>query len=371
MTSSLAVLGNLSDDDLDGRLERLVRGERQVSVIFLAHLGEFDRRRAHEARSFPSLFEYCTRRLGLSEAEAYLRIRAARVARDFPEVMGMLAAGQIQLSALARLSAHLTPANAAELLAKARGMTRREVERLALTFETCAPKADIVRALPSLIRAATPGNPMLDPQQEPPRASGPTQPTGRPEAPGEAAPLGPERPPLGLEQPADGGNRDEGRLVRISFTATEELMGRIERARALLRHKHPAGRLEHVIGAAIEHLLDARDPERRSAFQTAAREARRKKAQRRPADERSQTHETRASRCIPRRVRDEVWRRDAGRCTFDGPDGRRCGTKEWLEFDHIRPWAMGGRSDDAENIRLLCRAHNQHAARRVFGPWKP
>ena len=44
-------------------------------------------------------------------------------------------------------------------------------------------------------------------------------------------------------------------------------------------------------------------------------------------------------------------------------DGQVCGSRDALEFDHFRPFAKGGRSDDARNVRLLCRMHNRMAAR--------
>jgi hypothetical protein len=37
-----------------------------------------------------------------------------------------------------------------------------------------------------------------------------------------------------------------------------------------------------------------------------------------------------------------------------------------VEFDHLQPVARGGQAS-TENIRLLCRAHNQWEAERVFG----
>jgi hypothetical protein len=37
-----------------------------------------------------------------------------------------------------------------------------------------------------------------------------------------------------------------------------------------------------------------------------------------------------------------------------------------LEFDHIEAVARGGEAT-AENVRLRCRAHNQHAAECTFG----
>jgi hypothetical protein len=360
MTHALAVVSMLTDAELDGRLHRLVRGERQVLVLFLAHLGEFERRRAHEARSYPSAFEYCTKRLGLSEAEAFLRIRAARIVRDYPEAFEMLADGGIHLSGLARLSPHLSAANAARLLASARGKTRREVERLALEFEHGAPKADVVRALP----APGPADiPMPDPPEDQDCAARPLE------------LLASEEPiPAASKIPEPGSQG--GRLVRICFTATEELLSGIERARALLRHKHPTGRLEHVFGEAIAALLDARDPQRRLARKAARGRAMERGGGKgaavpgaRPstAREGGGGKDARPSRRIPQRVRDAVLRRDGERCSFVAADGRRCEAVEWLEYDHIRPWALGGRSDDPANVRILCRAHNQHAARRIFG----
>ena len=73
------------------------------------------------------------------------------------------------------------------------------------------------------------------------------------------------------------------------------------------------------------------------------------------------------TRHIPKWVEDLVWRRDGGRCAYLGPQGHRCGETAWLELDHIVPWARGGRSDEPGNIRLLCRAHNQSEAARLFG----
>lgn len=79
----------------------------------------------------------------------------------------------------------------------------------------------------------------------------------------------------------------------------------------------------------------------------------------------------RRTRRITKGVKDFVWGRDEGRCAFAAPDGMRCSATKNLEFDHIRPWALGGSSDDPANIRLLCRAHNQHAARKIFGDRVP
>jgi 5-methylcytosine-specific restriction endonuclease McrA len=69
---------------------------------------------------------------------------------------------------------------------------------------------------------------------------------------------------------------------------------------------------------------------------------------------------------VPAHVRREVWKRDGGRCTWRGPDGRRCGSRWRLEFDHVTSVALGG-ATTADGLRLLCRVHNQLHAEQVFG----
>ena len=65
-------------------------------------------------------------------------------------------------------------------------------------------------------------------------------------------------------------------------------------------------------------------------------------------------------------VRRAVVSRDGARCTWRGPDGRRCGSRAWLEHDHVTPFAQGGDSTPF-NTRLLCRAHNRLAAEQAYG----
>jgi hypothetical protein len=72
------------------------------------------------------------------------------------------------------------------------------------------------------------------------------------------------------------------------------------------------------------------------------------------------------SRGVPSEVRRAVWARDEGRCAFIGATGRRCGSTHQLEFDHVEPFAHGGASTVA-NLRVVCRAHNQHLGRVQFG----
>ena len=46
--------------------------------------------------------------------------------------------------------------------------------------------------------------------------------------------------------------------------------------------------------------------------------------------------------------------------------GRRCPETGFLELDHVDGYART-RSHATDAMRLLCRAHNQHAAELVYG----
>ncbi len=66
-------------------------------------------------------------------------------------------------------------------------------------------------------------------------------------------------------------------------------------------------------------------------------------------------------------LRNKILYRDNGACVFVDPEtGRCCGSRERVEVDHIISRALGG-TDEPDNLRTLCRAHNLMMARRAFG----
>ena len=72
------------------------------------------------------------------------------------------------------------------------------------------------------------------------------------------------------------------------------------------------------------------------------------------------------SRHIPAAIRRAVYERDGGRCAFVDESGRRCPETGFLELDHIDGFART-RTHAADEMRLLCHAHNQHAADLIYG----
>ena len=102
-------LSHVADPDLLRSLRSLVAQDRATTALLVAHLGEVDARRLYAEAGYPSMFAYCVEVLGFSEDGAYKRIRAARAARQFPAIHGMLAVGRLHLSAVVALAPHLSP----------------------------------------------------------------------------------------------------------------------------------------------------------------------------------------------------------------------------------------------------------------------
>ena len=163
-------------------------------------------------------------------------------------------------------------------------------------------------------------------------------------------------------------------------------MRTLEKARALSAHSHH-GEIGAVIEAALEHYA-AHLEKRRFALGAKPRRARNatpddtasapepapeaEPAERRrhvsePADASGQLERAGRSRYISAEVRRIVAARDGLRCSYRGSDGRRCQARHYLELDHRRPFALGG-ANSADNLRLLCRAHNQLRLRERLRP---
>ena len=185
------------------------------------------------------MFAYCTEILHLSEAEAYLRIAAARASREHPLLLTMLADGRLHLTAIAKLAPHLTPGNKEALLARAACKSKREIEELVAEL---APRPDAPAAMRKLPerRLVTPA---------------PSRPGG----------LNGAEPSLGLHLDrvagADFGLRPDGvaglpasarprpaaveplapARYKVQFTVSAELRDKLERLQALMRSSVPDG----------------------------------------------------------------------------------------------------------------------------------
>src|SRR5881409_3547067 len=123
-------LSHVSDQALGRDLAALVARERAATADVVAHIAEFDARKLYLPAAHPSMFAYCLGELRLSEDATSKRIQAVRAARRCPAVLAALAEGRVHLSGICLLAPHLTPENAAELLAAATHKTKAQIEQV-------------------------------------------------------------------------------------------------------------------------------------------------------------------------------------------------------------------------------------------------
>lgn len=337
-------LERLDDDALEQRLRTLLGAGSRTEAHVVAHLSEVEARRLHLLQGFESLFEYCKKALGLSGNEAFYRIVAARMARQFPVIFSLIERRELFITTLPLLRDYISQDNHAELLEQVRGKSKAEVLEL---LATRAPRPDArshIRRLPTTSRSV---------------AAGPT---------GTLEPL-------------------SAVSYRLQLNTSHELKEKLELARDLMSHSNPSGDLAVVVERAIELLIAKLQARRFGATtrrppndqeQAAPEEAlhfERSKSRERaapevPEPERELAEQQRNARPhIPHEVRREVLIRDGLQCTFTAPDGRRCSARAFLELDHEHAWALGG-PNTPDNLRVLCAHHNALHAEQCFGTSK-
>src|SRR5207245_568161 len=162
MMIDATIPSRLADRELMAEVARLARDEREATTSLIAHLAELYGRRLHERAGFSSLFTYCTTVLRLSEHEAYDRMKAAKIARRYPPVLGLLASGCVNLTTVRLLAPHLTRENREELFAAASGNNKRQVQQplaqdgYRVTFTADAETCEMLELAQDLLRHALP-----------------------------------------------------------------------------------------------------------------------------------------------------------------------------------------------------------------------
>jgi hypothetical protein len=127
---SIETIEALADDDLLSETRRIVCQSNRALAALLAYLGEVEARGLHRTRACSSLYAYCIYELRMSEDAAYRRVAAARLVKRFPVLFGAVERGELQLTGLLLLGAHLTETNVTEVLARAKFRTKKEILKL-------------------------------------------------------------------------------------------------------------------------------------------------------------------------------------------------------------------------------------------------
>ena len=322
-------LKTLTANELLLSTDAAVNVEKDAISNTTRHFEEVYRRKAY-LPAFVSMFEFLTKKYGYCNGSAQIRINAIRLIADVPEVKEKLESGALSLSAAANILSFLAvekraerpiaPAAKAELINACVGKSKLEVQKEFVKISPVAEKRDVVRAV------------------------------------------------------------DENR-VRVNATLTDKAHKNLKQLQDILSHVDPNMSLGDLIERLSEDGLDKYCAKRKAerAKDRAAKKAEKRAAdaakataskvseivasgfetsERNDAGESISSDEIERSRYVPAEERHEV-ASTYNCCSFvDSSSGQTCGSKKFLQLDHIKPFFEGGEST-AGNLRWMCGAHNR------------
>jgi len=338
--------------ELSSRLQDLLRREHSALADFLLALADFDRRRLWVELGYSSLFHYLHRRLGMSKGAAHYRKTAAELVQKVPEVVEPLRDGRLCMTSIIELAKVLTPENREEVLPRFFNCSRQEAK--AVSAELCPAEVVPARTVVTSFPSQVPAPPLLlSPVNgvqpvEPEYSAAGTPPAASPVAVAVAVTA---QAPRSIAEPLTAD------LRRLHVSVSKRFMEKLEAAKDALSHSRPGADAETILEAGLDLVLE--------------RVARRKGLVKRPrtvvapvapaGDEVSGD-----PRYVPAAVQREVWVRDEGRCQWALEGGGICGSTHLVELDHTVPVGRGGKPT-VDGVRVLCRFHNDLAAREVYG----
>ncbi len=96
-------LKKLGDQELNQEIKNLASQERKLTEKILWHIAEVDARKLYLGLAYSSLFEYLTKEIGYTAGSAQRRIDAARLLQRLPEVADKIKEGSLNLGQISKL----------------------------------------------------------------------------------------------------------------------------------------------------------------------------------------------------------------------------------------------------------------------------
>jgi 5-methylcytosine-specific restriction endonuclease McrA len=274
-------LRRISDQDLLSKTKELVARERELITEILRHLREIERRRLFADLGYSSLYDYCMKGLGYSEAETKSRIDAMRLIRELPQIEEHVTSGELSLTNLVKAKSFFRQEEKAgpmgmkeklEVIDTLKNKSTREVEKVLLAQASVEPPA-----VKEKIRQVT------------------------------------------------------AEVAEVKFAADDNLLNKMKRLRGLLAYKNPDMKTSELINELCEIALDRLDPVRKK---TRAE----KKSEKLPNIIRRAPDVKNPRNYISVKTKQEVWKKSDGKC-------KNCQSEFALETDHNTPIALGGSSE--------------------------
>jgi len=316
---------------LDQKLKTLVKTERKITHEILLTIQEIDIKKSYRELGYGSLYAYLTKEIGYTEGPAQSRIQAARLLKQVPEVSEDLKAGNINLSQMAMAQSAIRQEEQAEKIkiSKEEKLELFEEIKSKNMFETIkTPKKE----LPSF------------------------------------------KPPKPRAIPVDDGQ------IQVTLQFEEKDWQKIQSLMAHFSHSVPDQKLESLL-LYWHSQVEAKKQKQKERVEKQEMKVKQQMQGQNQDQSEAKTKNTSERNLsaseisplkqrwtvvkrehIPQKIKVLLRNRAGDQCEFHAANGKRCESKHFLEIDHIVPLARGG-SNEFQNLRIYCRAHNQLAAK--------
>lgn len=334
---------NFSNNELVQSLANYFADDRRINHIILLHLNKIQSRKLFADFGYPNLFTMLIQHFHQSESAANQRIQALRLMNDVPEVANRLTAGELNLSTVAMAQRQI---RREEKVTGKKIATSKKVEIVKRI--SCKTMHEAEKELMALLPESAKTMPIHE-------------------------------------------RRISADATRLSLTVPDRVKDKLEKLKNRWAAANPHMDYLEIIERSLDMTLAKVDPiqfkskqpqvakiKQRatdSVAQAVEVETRKNKQGEKPSNlvPQSKLHsEPPAKRKKYYSVHTDniLWSRASSQCEYvDTITGNRCSSKFGIERDHILPLAKGG-SNEIQNLRLLCRSHNQLMARRHFGAEK-
>lgn len=313
---SAAEIFKMKNSELTQSLERLTKAERKITHLALLHIQQVELRKIYLDLGYSSMFEYLTRRLGYSESCAYRRLQSARLLKSVPEIGYSLESGSLKLTQLSQVQSALR--------AKQKEISKRVGER---GFSLKAEAQSVLQKLQNKTQKET--EVILAREFDLPLQKDETE------------------------------KHQKDSSVRIELTLSSAEFAQLRALKNQMSHQN-----SEMSWKGFILQLATKEIKKRSCAEKvqAADEFQKSKA--------LGSLKSQQNRSVSARIKRELFSEARSRCEYIHlASGQRCSSEAFLQIDHIVPKFFGG-SNDKNNLRVLCQAHNLAEARAWGIHWQ-
>ncbi len=293
----------LNNQELHLEVKNLASQERKLTEKILWHIAEVDARKLYLGMAYSSLFEYLTKEIGYTAGSAQRRIDAARLLLKLPEVADKIKEGSLNLGQISKLQC------VQRQFKKESGLAVSLTEQRVLLQDLenkSLEQTDLILAKHFNLDVKTHETKQIQ--------------------------------------------KDES--VRIELTFSKAEMAILQKAQELLSNQ-TGGSLKATILKLAKKSLKAKQNMRSDATISATLAVNLPLAN------------AKSARYVPAAVKRSIFTRDK-HCQFtDRNTNKICGSKYFLEIDHVVPKHQNG-SNELENLRLLCASHNKYRYQKAL-----